>query len=307
MNVLLIDSSFLCYKSYFAFRRLTADIEGITVFSGVIFGYLKQLISLHQENFNLIITLWDLPPYRKAKRFKSYKENRRKQTKIPDLKNEKEILQAILQDLNIPMILSPGFEAEDIAKSIKRKLKHDDIYLYSNDADCYALLGKHFQLINSKDGKLTHFTTKDLKKKMGLTPKEYIQAKAIMGCSTDNIQGIKGIGPAWAARLIKEFKTVDDLKKNLSNVKNERIRNLLQEGIKSGALRKSQILTKILSPKNLYQIKISPRIKFQDILEHLDARTLLEGQNYLILRKIKNANHVNCSIIPSLAHRTLQF
>ncbi len=227
MKILVIDGNYLVYKSFFAFknRHLTVEKDGIEITTSAIFGFVREIIKLTlEQKYNFIICAWDCPPYIKKIRVPSYKERPKKD--IQSLSDEKIILIELLNDLKIPSIFSKGYEGEEVAASVIKKLEKYHVDLYSNDEDCYALLSQRTHLVNTKkrhkkDRKTSFvaFTTRDLKEKYKVTPKEFIQFKALTGCKSDKVDGVVGIGPVTASALINEFKTVKNIKNNIEKIK----------------------------------------------------------------------------------------
>lgn len=300
MKVILFDSSYLVYRSYFAFNQnhLSVDIDGEKIITSAIFGFLRELIKVSSLfKYDFIITAWDSPPYLKKQKYAYYKENRK--IKLPKFDNEREIIQEILAGLAVPCLYERGYEGEDIAKFIISKLEGDNVDLYTNDEDTYALLNNNVKLLNVKFPKgkkykgmkpyYSFFGKEDLKEEYGITPKQFRKAKAISGCQSDHVPGVKGIGMMGAIDLIKRFKTIKEMVANVNIILKEKpkIGEKLTEAIKNGKLKESKFLTKILLPECIHSIERRDRkLSYTTILEEIEARTLLTGNNRLILNSI---------------------
>uniref|UniRef100_A0A6M3KAP2 Putative exonuclease n=1 Tax=viral metagenome TaxID=1070528 RepID=A0A6M3KAP2_9ZZZZ len=301
MQTIIIDGSFLTYKSFFAFknRHLSIEIDGNTITTSSVFGFLREIIRIAiGKNFPTIMVAWDKPPYLKKTEFPSYKE-RPKREDVPSMALEKELIIAILHDLCIPSICSNGYEGEDVINSIIKLIKkeYEKIYAYTNDEDCFALLSKNVFLINSKRDKETKrsefdiTTKKDLFNKYSVTPKEFRYFKALTGCRSDTVSGVNGIGPSGAKWLINTFGNLDKIKANLNNIKKQKptIAKKLRKAYKDGSLETSIYLTRIQTPINLIRLFPETNLGFKKILEFIEAETLLEGSNLLTLRKLKES------------------
>lgn len=292
MKILIIDSSYLMYKSYFAFRNkhLSVVKAGETINTSAVFGFTREIINLMIKfGYNFLICAWDSPPYIKKNKIPSYKERPKKDT--PSLELERKLIKAILFSLKIPSLSSEGYEGEEVASSIINKLKKEykTVDLYANDEDCFSLISNKTSLINTKKSALTKFNKKDLMKKYEVTPKQFIQFKALTGCRTDKVTGVKGVGPEKARWLINRFGTINNIKKNIGKIEteNEKIAEKLKKSIKDGSLKESRYLTKINKPKKLIRFIPTENNDFKDILEYLEANTLITGSNYLSLKFIK--------------------
>lgn len=299
MKIAIIDSSFLIYKTYFAFKdkQLSIVKDGQTLITSPIFGFMRELIKLSStHHYEFFITVWDKAPYIKANIYQGYKEKRKENNNTPILENERVLIKSILSDMNIPILSCSGYEGEEIAAAVISKLPNHNLSFYTNDEDCYALLGKNISLINSvydkniKQFNLREFSEKDLMEKYGVTPKQFKQLKILTGCKSDNVPGIHGIGPVKASTLIKRFDTVNNILKNLNSIEKEKpkIANLISAALANGVLSLSKKLTKIEIPKIINCFVMENNLAYSQILSYIEAETLLGGNNKLVLKTIKS-------------------
>jgi DNA polymerase I len=292
MKILIIDSSYLAYKSYFAFskKHLTIKIEGVEIITSAIFGFIRELINLtHNKEYDFIALAWDSPPYIKKDKYPTYKENRKKD--VPMLAEEKNIIKAITYDLNIPSVLAKGYEGEETAASLIEKLWPNSIDIYTNDEDCYVLLSPKTHIVNTKQSSIIKFTVNDLMKKYKVTPKQFRTMKILMGCRTDNIAGIEKVGPVTASWLVNKYGTTKNIINNWKEIKKEKpsIINNLLKAYQTDIIKKAKYLTKINKPKFLKEIKPQTTIPYEMILEVLEAKTLLTGSNKMVLKYIQKS------------------
>ena len=288
MKILLMDSSYLTYESYFAMknRHLSVEKDNRTIITSSVFGFIKKIIRLTiEESFSFIICAWDSPPYIKKIIFPPYKE--RKKLDIPSMLEENTIIKALLFDLNIPCLFSTGYEGEEIISSIINRLPVDT-NIYSSDEDMYALLSDKVSMINTKEGKINKFTKKELQKKYNVTPKQFVTFKALTGCKSDKIQGVRGIGPEKASWLVNEFSTTKRMKKNIDIIETLKpdIAKKLKVAYNDKSLIISKYLTKICKPKKLINQTPQEKLNYQEILEYLETETLLSGSNLIALKFI---------------------
>lgn len=307
MRTLIIDSSFLVYKSHFAFSKnqLSVTKNDSKILTSAIFGFINEIINLYTKHgYDKIMSVWDSPPYIKKKIYPDYKKGRK--SNIPDLNIERTLIKAILYSLGIPCIMSQGYEGEEVASSIMSKLKGSPFDLYTNDEDCYALLDDDIRLINTVFDKTKRmsdvkiFTDEDLLKKYNTTPKKFIQMKIIMGCKTDNVPGVDGLGPVKSSELINRFGSAKGVVENISTIEKEKpkIAEKLKEAIENNLFQISRKLTKIEKPEILFILKPEQENTLEDILEYLEAKTLLIGPKKLALQSIKkkHAKNINQAV-----------
>jgi len=296
MKILIIDSSYLTYRSYFAFkgRHLKIERDGEEINTSAIFGFIREIIFLKtEERYDYIIAVNDTGPYLKKKIDPNYKKRPDKKISVPSFNDEKELIQAILYDLNIPCYFAKGYEGEEVAKALieKYKKKHD-IEFYTNDEDCYALIDDNVKLVKTDKGEVIKFGKKDLQKKYNVTPKQFVHMKALTGCKSDNVTSVIGVGPVTASKLVNEFGTVRNVVKNLDNIsKNLKIK--IRESINNGNLNKSIILTRMEIPNKLQAYKPDTQLKYNDIFKYIDAQTFLKGSSQVVLMNIQKSQKAN--------------
>ena len=290
MEIVVIDSSYLTYKSFYALKNkhLFVKKDGEKIITSAVFGFVREVINLTTKyKYNFIICAWDAPPYIKKTKVSSYKE--RPRTDTPELISEKEIIKAIMFDLNIPSIIAKGYEGEEVAASIIDRLNDNKIDLYTNDEDCYALISNRTSIVNSKDASLIRFKAENLNKKYKVTPEQFTHFKTLTGCKSDHISGVEGIGPVYASWLINKFGTISGIMENIDRIEKEKpkIAEKIIRSMKDRSIMVSKYLVKINRPKKLLQIIPSESLTYNEILEYLEANSFLRGSNLIALKFIK--------------------
>lgn len=207
--ILIIDGSYLGHIARFAFGSL--DYE--TKHTGVIFGFLKQVLTLAREfRTNQFVFTWDSrQSHRRILYYPEYKQNRRKN--LTDEELEKLHLAyeqfTLLRNYVIPSIgfennfFQIGKESDDLIASIVYNIEGIDpseIIVVSSDTDLYQLLDKC--CLYSMKNRFV-YKKDDFVKDYGINPLDWVQVKAIAGCSSDNVKGIKGIGEITAVKFLR--------------------------------------------------------------------------------------------------------
>lgn len=239
-KLFLIDGMSIVFRAYHAlFRAGMKNSEGQP--TGAVFGFTNILTSLiERENPEYICVCFDRrePTFRHEK-YELYKANRDEfpEELEPQLPQIKEIIDLI----GIPRLEKSGYEADDIIGTLaKRSAKQGfEVMCVTSDKDYYQLVDEKIKIY--KPGKGDEFEIIDddgVVKKFGVVPKKVIEVMALMGDSSDNIPGVKGIGPKTAAPLINDFGSLDKLYESLENVKNKRIANKLKEAREEAFLSK---------------------------------------------------------------------
>lgn len=131
------------------------------------------------------------------------------------------IIKKILENCKIKWIEPPNNEADDIIGSLATKYsKENSVFISSNDLDFAQIISKRITLVRNIKGKTICITEKNFLKQWGFLPQYYKDYLALKGDSTDNIDGIKGIGIKTAKDLIQKYNTVDEVIQNLENLSN---------------------------------------------------------------------------------------
>ncbi|MBE9127802.1 MULTISPECIES: DNA polymerase I [unclassified Coleofasciculus] len=231
--LILIDGHSLAFRSYFAFAK--GRDGGLRTTTGtptsVCFGFLKSLLEImSSEQPQSIAVAFDLglPTFR-HEADDTYKADRPDTPEdfIPDLKN----LQELLQAFNLPVLTSPGYEADDVLATLAKQgsEKGYQVKILTGDRDLFQLVDPEKQisvLYFSKDflkggrsNPPTEIGTEQVKEKLGITPEQVVDYKALCGDKSDNIPGVNGIGDKTAVSLLNEYGSLEGIYASLDQVK----------------------------------------------------------------------------------------
>ncbi|WP_239121476.1 MULTISPECIES: DNA polymerase I [Spirulina sp. CCY15215] len=282
-TLLLIDGHSLAFRSYYAFAK--GRDGGLRTSAGIptniCFGFLKSLlqaIQVEKPEFLAIAFDTSAPTFR-HQADPTYKADRKETPDdfIPDMKN----LQALLQELNLTAIAKPGYEADDIlgTLAVQGSQAGYRVKIMTGDRDLFQVVDDEKQIsviyldpraIKSARSGLKEFHATEVEEKLGVTPAQVIDYKALCGDKSDNIPGIRGIGEKTAVKLLKEYGTLEKTYENI-----EQIKGANQKKLKTGQedAKHSQFMATI-------KLDVPLEIKVNDLkLEGLDfqqAQPLLE-------------------------------
>ncbi|WP_343183422.1 5'-3' exonuclease [Buchnera aphidicola] len=219
--LIIVDGTNYLYRSYFAFKNFkNKKKEPI----GVIYGILIMLKKIFNKyNPKKIIIVFDHK--KKTFRNKIYKKYKSNRPNIPlDLKKQIKNVKKIIKYIGIPILKIPGFEADDIIGTLSKKyFKYiKKILILTNDKDMTQLINKNVKIL---DNNSKIIGKKEVIKKYGVKPKLIKYFLAIVGDRSDNIPGIPGIGIKTTQKILKKFKSLKDIYKNLKKLKSLNIRN----------------------------------------------------------------------------------
>jgi len=203
--VLLLDVSYLAFRSFFAVGRLSHD----SIPTGVVYGVLRETLQL-QEQFSTtkVVFCFDHgEPFRKldCPGYKSSRHAKKSPADVEDLllvrEQVKRLRKAYLGTIGFRNLFwQKGYEADDvIAKVILDRPKRDFI-IVSSDHDLYQLLSSRVRIWNPAAKKL--ITADSFFEEFGVTPSQWADVKAIAGCATDDVVGIRGVGEKTAAKFL---------------------------------------------------------------------------------------------------------
>lgn len=215
-KILAIDLSSLIFRSFYGLPTSIRDSEGHSI-NGVK-GYLETLNRLKnlyspETVIHAIDEDWrpkwriDLLPQYKAHRVLDDNEE-----EVDDaLERQIELLPEILQTLGMQCLGKSNYEADDVLASIAKS--NQNTIIVSGDKDLFQVIDdkrKIFVHLLGKDGGVL-FNEKELKKRIGIEAKSYLDFAVLKGDSSDGLPGVKGIGEKTALGIIKEFRSIDNL------------------------------------------------------------------------------------------------
>lgn len=228
---MVIDGNALIHRSFHALPPTLTTKKGEMV--NAVYGFTAVLLKAIRE-FKpdyIALTLDRAAPTFRHKEYKEYKANR---VKAPDeLYGQIPRVKEIAQTFNIPIYEKDGFEADDLIGTISRTVDGNvEKIIVTGDLDTLQLINEHTKVYTMKRG-LTDavlYDEKAVKQRYGLKPEQMIDFKALRGDPSDNIPGVRGIGEKTAVELLKNFKTLDNVYKNIDSEKiKSRVRDLLRQ------------------------------------------------------------------------------
>ena len=228
---MLLDGYGLVYRGYFALPPLTTSrgdlVNGVFGFASIVLRGLQDL----QPDY--LAVSFDLPgPTFRHEQYAEYKATR---TRMPDdLRDQFPKVREVVKALRIPVYEMQGYEADDVIGTITAQLDaRDDLEttIVTVDLDMLQLVTPRVRLMTTRSGveNTVMYDIARIDERFGLRPDQMIDYKALKGDPTDNIPGVPGVGEKTAAKLIREFETLDALFERLDEVKPEKLRDKLAE------------------------------------------------------------------------------
>lgn len=219
--MILIDGTALLYRGFFAIPPHLRTSDGTLV--NAVFGVASMLISLYlRERPDFLAVTFDHKE--KTFRHKEFEHYKATRPPAPDgLHEQLPILKEVFHAFKIPIFEKPGFEADDLLATLTDKvLAHKDIQVLiaTGDMDVLQLVGERVFVLAPQKGfnETKIYDEAAIKEKYELSPDQMIDYKALRGDPSDNIPGIHGIGEKTAIKLLKEYKTLENIYENLNKI-----------------------------------------------------------------------------------------
>ena len=220
MKLLILDGNSIINRAFFGVRPLTTR-EGL--YTHAIYGFLNILEKVEKEEQpEAIAVAFDLhgPTFRHL-RYDGYKATRHGMPE--ELAMQMPVMKDVLRAMNIPIYECKGWEADDVIGTVGIICSNNEweCVVVTGDRDSLQLIDEnvHIKLVISKPGQTTYtlYTKELFEEEYGFEPKKLIDLKALMGDSSDNIPGVKGIGEKTAKTLLQKFGSLDGVYENLED------------------------------------------------------------------------------------------
>jgi len=278
-TITIIDTFGFFFRNYYALPQLKSK-NGFP--TGLLTGFINFISSISKDHSTdyLLFALDSKTKVVRKEIDENYKANRPPPPE--DLKKQLPVAIDWIKKMGFKQLEIEGYEADDVIASIVRVTKDMDlkVRIVSHDKDLYQLID---------DAKVTIFDP--MKKvdideqkayeKFGVKPHLVRDWLAIVGDSSDNIPGVKGIGAKGASKLLNEFGSLEAIYENIDKIGNERTKRLLLEGKESAFLSKklATLYDDLIESCNLDEFKLPPNNPILNIAEELieyDMTTILK-------------------------------
>jgi DNA polymerase-1 len=277
-KLFLIDGNSLLYRSYYAIRRLS-NSRGFP--TNAIYGFINMLRKIvDQEKPKYLGIVFDTgKPTIRHKVFKEYKAHRKPMP--DDLIPQVPVLKKVIKAMNIPLFEFENYEADDVLGSLAKKAAQKKIMsvIVTTDKDLLQLVDDCTSVFNP--AKEIYLDEAKVKEFFGVSPSQVVDVLSLWGDPSDNIPGVPGIGEKTSKALISQFGTLDNLLRHISEVKNPRLREKIEQNLEQLELSRDLVtLEKGLDvPLNLDDFTVSePNYsELRALFQELEFTSLLSG------------------------------
>ena len=234
-KLMLVDGHSLAYRAFFALPNTLQTSKG--ELTNAVYGFTSMLLSvLEEEEPDYVIVTFDKGPSFRLKMYEEYKAHREK---MPDeMRTQMTRVRQVVEVLDIPIVELEDYEADDLLGTLSKQAAERglDVLIVTGDRDALQLVDDKITVLTSgrRFSDTKRYTPEKVREKYELEPEQLIDLKALMGDSSDNIPGVKGVGEVGATRMLKKYGALDEVLKHIDEL-STRYRNAF-EGQRDQAL-----------------------------------------------------------------------
>lgn len=305
---ILVDGSGYIFRAFYALPPISRS-DNLPV--GAVYGFCNMLLKLLIERDGkdeIVVVIFDAA--RKNFRNEIYPEYKTNRQEIPaELVPQFAYIRKAVEAFNLPSIEQLGFEADDLIATYAELAKQngDNVVIYSSDKDLMQLLDTNVAIFDPLKQKVVD---KDVVfNKFGVEPSKVVDIQALIGDSTDNIPGVKGIGPKTASELINKYGNLENLLLNARNIKQDKRRETIEANAELAKISKQLATLKKDVPLSttIEELKKTPvdAEKLLNFINEMEFKSLINKTNKFIeeVSKTPAQNNTNNNIEPVIINK----
>lgn len=254
-KLVLIDGHSIMFRAFYGMPLAMTAPDG--VHTNAVYGFLAIMRKIiEEEQPDYIAVAFDRPtPTFRHEKYADYKGNR--SAAPPEFHEQMPLIRDLLHSMGIRYIEMDGWEADDILGTLSRRGEEDgmEVALVSGDRDLLQIATDKTEIIlpKTKGGQTTYerYHAKDVSETMGVTPLEFIDMKALMGDSSDNIPGLPGVGPKTASAIIAKYHSIENAFEHVDEIKPKKAQNAMREHFDLAVLSKDLATIRTNAPVDI--------------------------------------------------------
>lgn len=231
-KIVLIDGHSILNRAFYGLPDLT-NAEGLH--TNAIYGFLTIMFKLLEEEKPEYLTVaFDV--HASTFRHKMYAEYKGTRKPMADeLRQQVPVIKEVLHAMGVKTIECAGLEADDLIGTLSNRCENEgmEVTVISGDRDLLQLATEHvkIRIPKTKQGKteIEDYYAKDVEERYQVTPKEFIDLKALMGDTADNIPGVPSIGEKTATKIITQYHSIEEAHEHVDELKPPRASKALSE------------------------------------------------------------------------------
>lgn len=286
-KIVLIDGHSILNRAFYGLPDLT-NAEGLH--TNAIYGFLTIMFKLLEEEKPEYLTVaFDVhAPTFRHKMYAEYKGTRKPMA--DELRQQVPVIKEVLHAMGVKTIECAGLEADDLIGTLSNRCENEgmEVTVISGDRDLLQLATEHvkIRIPKTKQGKteIEDYYAKDVEERYQVTPKEFIDLKALMGDTADNIPGVPSIGEKTATKIITQYHSIEEAHEHVDELKPPRASKALSEHWNLAVLSKelATINVKADFPYELSEAKLGnlyteeayiffQKLEFKNLLSRFDV------------------------------------
>lgn len=295
-TLVLIDGHALAFRQYFALER-SAMKNSQNQPTWAVYGFFKSIFDLLKKiKPDSIAVTFDVSHHTfRTELYEEYKANR--ETMPDSLSTQMGFICEGLNAFGIPIYTKEGFEADDLIGTISARASRrgDETLILTGDQDAFQLVDKDglIKVLIPSQGILKEYGWEQVHEKLGVYPNQVIDYKALRGDTSDNIPGIRGIGPKTAQQLLEKYGNLENVLEDCENIEKKSIREKICAE-KDVAILSKKLATIIRNVDINFDFE-SANVILPDIDRVVDFLKNMQFYSY-----IKNINEILTSFNPDL-------
>ena len=235
-KLVLIDGHSILNRAFYGVPDLT-DSEGHH--TNAVYGFLNIMFKIFDtEQPTDVVVAFDVnKPTFRHEAFDTYKGTRKPMPE--ELREQVPLMKKVLKTMNIKVTELPGYEADDVLGTLAKRGEKENmkVSVITGDRDLLQLATDNIliRIPKTKKGgtEIEDYYAKDVKEKYLVTPEEFIDVKALMGDTSDNIPGVPSVGEKTATKLIAQYHSIENLYEHLDEVTRPKLHAALKENKQS--------------------------------------------------------------------------
>ncbi len=229
-RLFLVDGMAYAFRSYYAIRAALTDTEGNP--TNALYGFTRVLLKLIREHDpSHVVVVFDAPG--KTFRDEMYADYKGTRKETPaDLKSQFPMMHDMVKALNIPLLVIPGVEADDVIGTLAKQAEADgmDAIIVTGDKDLQQMVTEHIAVFDpSKGDNGQWYREAEVRERFGVGPENVIDALALIGDSADNVPGVRGIGDKTAKKLLEKYTSLEGLYEHTDELKGKQKERILED------------------------------------------------------------------------------
>ncbi|MFP4344669.1 MAG: DNA polymerase I [Anaerolineales bacterium] len=279
-KLVLVDGHSLAYRAFHALPPSLQTSKG--ELTNAVYGFSTMLLGvLKDEEPDYVVVTFDKGPSFRVRVYADYKAHR---DKMPDeMREQMERIRDLVRAFSIPIVEHEDFEADDLLGTLARQAEEQgvDVVIVTGDRDALQLVDEHVTVLTSgrRFSDTLYYTPEKVRAKYGLEPEQIVDLKALMGDSSDNIPGVKGVGEKGGTKMLQKYGSLEGVLAHIEEL-STRYRNALSEQQEQARLsrRLSRIICDAPVTLNLEEAarwRQADRRAVLDFLQDLEFRSLL--------------------------------